>query len=81
MCSPNLRSVSLSLSPFKLPIMPMQTDLIGEKIEDGGLRLVSAFLILLAQERSSNAIFLVLLAQKNLVAIFFLKNFLFFLRR
>ena len=49
----------------------MQTDLIGEKIEDGGLRLVSAFLILLAHEKSSNAIFLVLLTQKNLVAIFF----------
>ena len=35
------------------------------------LRLVSTFLILLAHEKSSNAIFLVLLAQKNLVAIFF----------
>ena len=60
---------------FKLPIMPMQTDLIGEKIEDGGLRLVSAedgglrlvsaFLILLAHERSLNAFLLVLFAQKN----------------
>ena len=69
MCSPNLRSVSLSLSHSNCRSCQCKP------IEDGGLRLVSAFLILLAHERSSNVIFLVLLAQKNLVTIFFSKIF------
>ena len=70
--------------------MPMQTDLIGKKIKDGGLRLVSAFLILLAHEefechfscspcaeelgQFSSKKLFVLLAQVSSAAILFAEN-------